>query len=179
MTKTILGFSFGYHDSSACLIKDEEIIAAVQEERFTRIKNDRSFPVNSIRYILNQSCYSMIDIDAIVFYEDPALKLSRQIKSIFSISPLRLIANTKKLISSISNSSYRNKEIAQLFIAYHLVPSQYREILVKKIFFCKHHLSHAASAFYNSPCYNRFSTFLILFYFFMCFIDFLVFFFFF
>ena len=111
MSKKILGFSFGYHDSSACLISDEQIIAAVQEERFTRVKNDRSFPVNSIRYILNYSDVTLSEIDAIVFYEDPAFKLSRQIKSILSVSPYRLFSNLKKLFSSVSNGLYVAKRL--------------------------------------------------------------------
>ena len=150
MEKKILGFSFGYHDSSACLIKGEQIIAAVQEERFTRIKNDCSFPVNSIRYILNYGDISLSEIDAIVFYEDPAFKLSRQIKSILGFS-FRLITNANKLVGSVSNSSYTRKDIVHLFIENHLIPIQSSELLIEKILFCKHHLSHAASAFYPSP----------------------------
>ena len=75
--KYILGISAFYHDSSAALIKDGEIISAVQEERFTRIKHDSGFPIQSIKYILKSNSLELNQIDKIIFYEKPFLKFER------------------------------------------------------------------------------------------------------
>ena len=83
----ILGLSYGYHDSSAALLDGCNLILACEEERLTRIKHDNSFPINSIRFILAEAGIGVSDISKVVIYEDPILKLSRQvdstIKSIF------------------------------------------------------------------------------------------------
>ena len=73
----ILGISAFYHDSASALLKNGEIVAAAQEERFTRVKHDLSFPINSIKFLLNQENISLADIDHIVFYEKPFLKFNR------------------------------------------------------------------------------------------------------
>ena len=83
----ILGISAFYHDSAATLINDEKIIAAVQEERFTRIKHDPNFPINSIKYVLKENNSSLEEIDAIIFYEKPFLKFERLIETYILNSP--------------------------------------------------------------------------------------------
>ena len=80
----ILGISAFYHDSSATIIKDNDIIASAQEERFTRIKHDNSFPLNSIDYCLNSSQIQLSEIDEVIYYENPNIKLFRILKSNFN-----------------------------------------------------------------------------------------------
>ena len=83
----ILGISSFYHDSAACLIKNGEIIAAAQEERFTRIKHDKSFPLNAIKYCLQEGAISVNDIKHIVFYEKPFLKFERLLETYLAFAP--------------------------------------------------------------------------------------------
>ena len=83
----ILGISAWYHDSAACLIKDGDIIAAVQEERFTRIKQDNNFPSNSIKYCLEEAEISPSELDSIVFYEKPFLKFERLLETYLAYAP--------------------------------------------------------------------------------------------
>ena len=84
---SILGISAYYHDSSAAIIVDNEIIAAVQEERFTRIKHDSTFPFNSINYVLSQINKKLSEIDYIVFYEKPFLKFERLLETHIAFAP--------------------------------------------------------------------------------------------
>ena len=84
----ILGISSFYHDSAASLIKNGEIFAAAQEERFTRKKHDSSFPINSIKYVLAEADISLNDIEAIVFYEKPFLKFERLIETHIAFAPM-------------------------------------------------------------------------------------------
>ena len=83
----ILGISSFYHDSAAALIKNGEIIAAAQEERFTRKKHDESFPVNAILFCLSEEKINLTDIDAIVFYEKPFLKFERLLETYIGFAP--------------------------------------------------------------------------------------------
>ena len=83
----ILGISAFYHDSAACLIKDGEIIAAAQEERFTRKKHDSSFPKNAIKYCLNEGKISYEELDNVVFYEKPFLKFERLLETYLAFAP--------------------------------------------------------------------------------------------
>ena len=83
----LLGISCWYHDSAAVLLKDGEIISAVQEERFSRIKHDSSFPKNAIKYCLKESGISLIDISKIIFYDDPDLKFKRIKKTYLTFFP--------------------------------------------------------------------------------------------
>ena len=83
----ILGISAFYHDSAAVLLRDGEIVAATQEERFTRRKNDESFPTNAIRYCLGEGKIGVEDLGAVVFYEKPILKFSRALETFLSIAP--------------------------------------------------------------------------------------------
>ena len=83
----VLGISAFYHDSAAALIKNGEIISAAQEERFTRKKHDASFPINSIKFLLNYSNIKLNDIDFIVFYEKPFLKFERLLETYLAFAP--------------------------------------------------------------------------------------------
>ncbi len=141
----ILGISALYHDSAIALIKDGEIINAVQEERFTRKKHDPSFPVNSIKFILSNNNLKLSDINYIVFYDKPFLKFERLIETYLSIVP--------KGFSSFRLAIpvwLREK----LFLK-DLIIKQLKQIEKNfdknKLRFCEHHISHAASAFYPSP----------------------------
>lgn len=134
----ILGISAFYHDSAAALVEDGRILGAVQEERFSRKKHDNSFPKESIEYLLRDNHISANDVDLIVFYEKPFLKLARIIWSFLRYHPLQVGSFLKVL-----NSQSRKFRIR------HIIK---RELGYKgKIAFIKHHQSHAASSFYPSP----------------------------
>jgi carbamoyltransferase len=139
----ILGISAFYHDSAAALIINGEIIAAVQEECFTRKKHDASFPEHAIRYVLEEGGLNMDDITAIAFYDKPMLKFERLLETYHALAP-------KGLASFVTAIPVWIKE--KLFIKKLLKDKI--ALLSKKnitILFPEHHLSHAASAFYPSP----------------------------
>jgi carbamoyltransferase len=140
----ILGISCFYHDSAAVLIVDDKIISAVQEEVFTRIKHDNSFPTNSINYCLDQSKLKLEDIDAIAFYDKPLLKFERILEMHLEMAP-------KGLVSFISSMPVWMKE--KLFFKKLLKKNLKNLGKIKSneiFFFPEHHLSHAASTFYPS-----------------------------
>ena len=135
----ILGISCFYHDSAAALIQGENIIAACQEERFSRIKFDSNFPEMSINYCLSEANIDISEIDLIVFYEDPEIKLDRIIKIQSIYSPFKFISNLKKVHKWIKNKSSINQ----------FIKNKYKNFK-GEIFYSNHHLSHAASCFYPS-----------------------------
>jgi carbamoyltransferase len=143
--KTILGISAYYHDSAVCLIIDGKIAAAVQEERFTRIKHDDSFPVNGIKYVLNEFKLSLNQLDAVVFYEKPFIKFERLIETYLSESPLGFSFFFKSLPIWIKEKLFQKK----------LLIDSLKKIDLKfdksRLKFSEHHYSHAASAFFPSP----------------------------
>ena len=104
----IIGISAFYHDSAASLVVDGEIISAVQEERFTRVKNDKNFPINSIKYILEENNLNIEDIDAFVFYEKPLLKFERLIETYLAFSPMGLKSFIKAI--PLRKNSIKKKE---------------------------------------------------------------------
>jgi carbamoyltransferase len=131
----IIGISAGYHDSACCLLQDGVLVAAVQEERFTRVKNDKSFPRSAFRYCLAEGGISISDVDCIAYYEDPCLKLGRQL--------------WMGMIPDLPNERRQG-------ILDRLVKSQPEQI-IRRLFgyngpieFVDHHLSHAASSFFCS-----------------------------
>ncbi len=137
----ILGISALYHDAASCLVIDGEIVAAAQEERFTRIKHDMSMPVNAIEYCLREAKINKKDIDVAVFYDNPLYTLDR-------------------FMDNISYAAYDAKDIVErsfqdMFSKRLWVHKLVDDILGKndqrKFFVCEHHVSHAASAFYPSP----------------------------
>ena len=140
----IIGISCFYHDSAAAYIKNGEIISAVQEERFTRIKHDNSFPENSIKYILKSQNISIDDIDYFVFYEKPFLKFDRIIETYFSSAPFGF----KSFLNSIP--IWTKEKIFQKKILHNCLKSISKKVELEKIYFSEHHLSHAASAFFPS-----------------------------
>ena len=96
----LLGISAYYHDSAACLLKDGEIVAAAQEERFTRIKHDASFPEHAIRFCLEQAQISADQIESVVFYEKPFVKFERLLETYLAFAPRGFLSFSKALGSS-------------------------------------------------------------------------------
>ena len=142
----ILGISAFYHDSAACLIEDGKIIAAAQEERFSRVKHDKSFPINAIKFCLSYHSCSIEDIDQICFYEKPALKFERIIST-----HLRYAPRSYDVFKEAIKSWVPNKLFFKKLIENHLKEISNDNHLFKKIRFSEHHLSHAASAYFPSP----------------------------
>ncbi len=145
----ILGISAFYHDSAAAIIQDGKIIAAAQEERFTRKKNDASFPLNAIRFCLEFAGTTVNELDAVVFYDKPLLKFERLLETYYANAP-------RGLLSFITAMPVWLKE--KLFLKKLIYDSlnQIEKIDKKKVqlLFPEHHLSHAASAFYPSTFYK-------------------------
>ncbi len=144
MTK-ILGISAFYHDSAAALIEDGELIFAAQEERFTRIKHDKSFPLNSIKFILTETQNNLNDVDAVIFYEDPKIKFSRILDTFLRNAP-KNFSQFYKAFDAWLGKKFFFKNF--LFRELQKIDRNFKE---EKIIFTKHHLSHAASAYYLSP----------------------------
>jgi len=141
----ILGISAFYHDSAAVLIEDDEIISAVQEERFTRIKHDSNFPVSSIKYLLNVKNINLNDLDYVVFYEKPFLKFERLVETYVSNAPKGFNSFRKAMPIWMGEKLFQKSLILKELIK---LDKNFKK---EKIKFSEHHLSHAASAFYPSP----------------------------
>ncbi len=135
----ILGISAFYHDSAACLIQDGKIVAAVQEERFTRKKHDFSFPINSINYCLCEGGISGKDLDFVAFYDKPFLKFERILNTYLTFVPFGIRSFVKAIPLWIKEKLWI-KEMIRKELKYD-----------GKIVFTEHHESHAASAFFPSP----------------------------
>ncbi|MGM0651016.1 MAG: carbamoyltransferase family protein, partial [Bacteroidota bacterium] len=144
--KKILGISAFYHDSAAALTIDGEIIAAVQEERFTRVKHIAEFPVNSIRYCLDEAGLNIDDLDAVVFYDKPFLKFERLLQTYYAFAPRGMISFLKAIPVWLKEKIFTKK---QIYDGLKQVEQYDKKKL--KLLFSEHHLSHAASAFYSSP----------------------------
>ena len=142
----ILGISAFYHDSAATLIIDGEIIAAAQEERFTRKKHDNSFPANAINYVLSHSNLKMSDIDKIVFYEKPFLKFERLLETYVAFAPRGFKSFSKAMPIWLKEKLFQKQLLLE-----NLRKLGDKNLTEKKLFFSEHHLSHAASAFFPSP----------------------------
>lgn len=136
----ILGISAFYHDSAAALVMDSEITAAAQEERFSRIKHDPSFPVQAAEFCLKQGGITAADLDYVVFYEKPLLKIERLLENYVAFAP----SGFQSLVSAISE--WRGKKMA----IKHSILEQLKGFRGKCLFL-EHHESHAASAFFPSP----------------------------
>jgi len=144
--KIILGISAFYHDSAASLLIDGKIIAAAQEERFTRIKHDPSYPFNAIEFVLKYSQINFKDIDQVVFFEKPFLKFERLLETYIAFAPRGF-----KSFCMAMPIWLREKLFQKRFILHQLKLHDKNFDDEKKIFFSNHHLSHAASAFFPSP----------------------------
>jgi len=143
---SVLGISAFYHDSAAAIIVDGEIIAAAQEERFTRKKHDASYPKNAIDYVLKESCLKLSEVDYVVFYEKPFLKFERLLETYVGFSPSGFKSFSMSMPLWLSEKLFQKK---MLFEALKEQDNNFNDI--KKINFSEHHLSHAASAFFSSP----------------------------
>jgi len=143
---SILGISSFYHDSAAVVIIDGKIIAAAQEERFTRKKHDESYPKNAINYVLGEAGIKLSEVDHVVFYEKPFLKFERLLETYVGFSPSGFKSFSMSMPLWLGEKLFQKKN---LFDALKEHDSNFNDI--KKINFSEHHLSHAASAFFSSP----------------------------
>ena len=146
LVTSILGISAFYHDSAAALVVDGKIIAAAQEERFTRKKHDSSYPFNAVEFVLNFSKLSLKDIDHIVFYEKPFLKFERLLETYVAFAPKGFLSFSKAMPVWLRDKLFQKKMLINELKRH---DKNFKDI--KKINFSEHHLSHAASAFYPSP----------------------------
>lgn len=144
----ILGISAYYHDSAAALICNGEILAAAQEERFTRKKQDPSFPVNAVNYCLNYAGITLHDLEAVVFYDKPFLKFERLLETYYAFAPRGL----SSFIAAIP-VWIKEKVLLRSLLLDELSSLSGADRSSINLLFPEHHLSHAASAFYPSP-YN-------------------------
>lgn len=142
----ILGISAFYHDSAAAILKDGEIIAAAQEERFTRKKHDEGFPVHAIRYCLAEAGTTLDQLDAVVFYDKPFLKFERLLETYYGFSPKGLQSFVTAMPVWIKEKIFFKKLIYKALTEVESYDKKRMTLL-----FPEHHLSHAASAFYPSP----------------------------
>ena len=135
----ILGISAFYHDSAAALLEDGQIVGAAQEERFTRIKGDASFPHRAIGWCLDQAGLGAGDVDHVVFYEQPVVKFERLLVSYLATAPRGWASFLRSMPAWLTSKLWLEREIA-------------RELGIRKrVWFTTHHMSHAASAFFPSP----------------------------
>src|SRR5437762_13136841 len=135
----ILGLSAFYHDSAACLVRDGEVIAAAQEERFTRKKHDAGFPKCAVEYCLREGNLTMREVDYVAFYEKPFLKFDRLLHSYLTFAPAGIRSFLKAIPIWIKEKIWM-KELIKKELKFD-----------GKIIFPEHHESHAASAFFPSP----------------------------
>ncbi len=143
----ILGISAYYHDSAACLVVDGEIIAAAQEERFTRKKHDSNFPVTAMCYCLMEGKISSKDIDYVVFYDKPFLKFERLLETYLAFAPKGFKSFTTSLPIWLKDKLFQKTVITNALKDLWGKDVKWEE----KLLFSEHHLSHAASAFFPSP----------------------------
>ena len=143
---SILGISAFYHDSAACILKDGKIIAAAQEERFTRKKHDQNYPHNAIDFVLKYADLKLSAVDQIVFFEKPFLKFERLLETYVAFAPKGFISFAKAMPIWIKEKLFQKN---LLFNKLKNHDQNYKSD--QNIFFSDHHLSHAASAFFPSP----------------------------
>ncbi|GBF51252.1 nodulation protein [Leptospira ryugenii] len=141
----ILGISAYYHDSAACLIKDGEILAAAQEERFTRKKHDSRFPKNAILYCLSEANISVDDLDCVVFYDKPLVKFERLLETYLSYAPKGLLSFFAAMPVWLKEKLFLKSTLKKEFSAL----SAHKKS--PKLLFTEHHQAHAASTFFVSP----------------------------
>ena len=143
MKKAILGISAFYHDSAAAILVDGKVVAAAQEERFTRKKHDSSFPLNACRYVLQEAGLNYTDLSAVAFYEKPFLKFERLLETYHAFAPSGFVSFVSAMLAWIKEKLFMRRMLRQ-----QLAVLGNGEI---PTYFPEHHLSHAASAFYPSP----------------------------
>ena len=143
----ILGISAFYHDSAASLIKNGEIVAAAQEERFTRKKHDSSFPKNAIEYCLKEANINANEISHVIFYEKPFLKFERLLETYLAFAPKGFKSFAMAMPLWIKDKLFQKSQLIKDLINILGEETNWHD----RILFSEHHLSHAASAFYPSP----------------------------
>lgn len=143
----ILGISAYYHDAAACLVVDGEIIAAAQEERFSRRKHDAGFPNSAIAYCLSQAGLSLSDIDHVVFYDKPFLKFERLLETYLAFAPTGFKSFATSLPVWLKDKLFQKTVIINALRDLAGLGVDWEE----RLLFSEHHLSHAASAFFPSP----------------------------
>jgi carbamoyltransferase len=143
MKKAILGISAYYHDSAAAILVDGQIVAAAQEERFSRKKHDSSFPINACRYVLEESGIDYNDLSAVAFYDKPFLKFERLLETYHAFAPSGFLSFLSAMPVWIKEKLFMRSMLGK-----HLAELGNAKI---PMFYPEHHLSHAASAFYPSP----------------------------
>ena len=143
----ILGISAFYHDSAACLIRDGEIIAAAQEERFTRIKHDSNFPSNAIQFCVDHAGVNADQIAAIAFYEKPFLKFERLLETYLAFAPKGFKSFSKAMPLWVKDKLFQKLTLINALDKTFGIKGDWEN----RLLFSEHHLSHAASAFYPSP----------------------------
>ncbi|HEV59265.1 MAG TPA: hypothetical protein ENN87_17480, partial [Phycisphaerales bacterium] len=137
----ILGISAFYHDSAAALVRDGRIVAAAQEERFSRVKHDARFPVHAVRYCLEEGGISPEQLDVVAFYEKPLVKFERLLETWIAYAPRGFRQFLKGMPAWLKQKLHLPREMDRA------LGGAYRGRYV----FCEHHESHAASAFFPSP----------------------------
>lgn len=142
----ILGISAFYHDSAAAMLDNGQIVAAAQEERFTRIKHDAAFPANAIDYCLDELGISLNEVDYVVFYDKPFLKFERLLETYLAFAP-RGFQSFRKAIPIWLKEKLFQKDLLRKELQRHAPDFDWEN----KLLFGEHHQSHAASAFYPSP----------------------------
>jgi carbamoyltransferase len=140
----ILGISAFYHDSAAALVVDGEIVAAAQEERFSRKKHDSRFPVNAVRFCLHQGGITTSDLDHVVFYDKPFLKFERLLETYLAFAPQGLRSFAMALPMWVREKAFQRDLLSKEL-------NRIGEFDSSRLLFTEHHQSHAASAFYPSP----------------------------
>jgi carbamoyltransferase len=143
---SILGISAFYHDSAACILINGKIIAAAQEERFTRIKHDSNYPANAVEFVLDYSGLKISEIDHVIFFEKPFLKFERLLETYVAFAPNGYLQFTKSMPIWLKDKLFQKKKLIN-----HLKSHDDNFRSENKLYFSEHHLSHAASAFYPSP----------------------------
>ena len=142
----ILGVSAFYHDSAAALINGGSIVAAVQEERFTRRKHDSRFPEHAIQYCLEAGGVSIDELDFVVFYDKPFLKFERLLETYLAFAPRGFKSFQMSMPIWIKEKLFQKSNLRKEFAKFN------KDVdWESKLLFSEHHLSHAASAFYPSP----------------------------
>jgi len=144
---TVLGISAFYHDSAAALLRDGELIAAAQEERFSRRKHDPAFPLEAIRYCLEEAAIPLTELDYVVFYDKPIVKFDRLLETYLSYAPRGL----KSFLTAMPGWLKEKLNLKELLLRELAACGHCSRKHLPPLLFAEHHESHAASAFFASP----------------------------
>ena len=148
MPTRILGISAYYHDSAACLVEDGRIVAAAQEERFTRKKHDPGFPIHAVRYCLREGRVALGDLRYVAFYDKPLVKLERLLETYLSFAPSGIRSFVTAMPVWLKEKMFLKRLLQKELLA---LTDGGKASALPPLLFGEHHESHAASAFYPSP----------------------------